>query len=481
MVPHPTPKRQTQVPSDSKSSRSPVSNLRWSKTRHTKMRRGPSDALRLKPCHIFARWIGVLSLHLLGILVFPGCSLVPIVREKPQLHNPFPQLSRVAIVPFANQSNEPTLSGARVAEAYYHELQSIPGFEVVPIGVVESQLPQFEQMALGHPIQTSEDFQKFAQFLGVDAVLQGSITEYDPYYPPRMTLKVNWYAANPGFHPIPVGYGLPWGTKAEKDIPAWIRLESERELAAAQLATQTPVPTEQYAIQPATANQSPPPISSAEAQPGNAPESLPESSASQSSAVHSSGETNENFASLAHHNGSTIENDRIRIPMPEDVAESNSGIDLASQEIILGEEIPAEGHPTGIQLRPDSVGLIVTPVNGTAMTSSVGNIRDLPIDWPDPQGLIPASPSANRPRMVPQIAPIISHMNAYNGHDEDFTEKLSEYFYFRDDARFGGWRAYLQRSEDFIRFCCHLHVVETLASRGGQLESRMIFRWPINR
>ena len=83
--------------------------------------------------------------------------------------------------------------------------------------------------------------------------------------------------------------------------------------------------------------------------------------------------------------------------------------------------------------------------------------------------------------MLAQNDPIIQHMRSFNGHDEDFTEQLADYFYFRDDARFGGWQAYLQRSEDFIRFCCHLHIVETLALRGGQDKSRLILRWPIDR
>jgi hypothetical protein len=72
-------------------------------------------------------------------------------------------------------------------------------------------------------------------------------------------------------------------------------------------------------------------------------------------------------------------------------------------------------------------------------------------------------------------------MTTFNGHDEDFTEQLANYVYFRDDARFGGWQNYLQRSEDFIRFCCHLHLSETLVARGGQDKSRLILRWPVDR
>ncbi len=83
--------------------------------------------------------------------------------------------------------------------------------------------------------------------------------------------------------------------------------------------------------------------------------------------------------------------------------------------------------------------------------------------------------------MLPQSAPIITHTRIYNGHDESFTNRLLEYYYFRDDARFGGWQVYLQRSEDFIRFCCLVHLTETLASRGGASESRVVWRWPLSR
>ena len=323
-----------------------------------------------------------------------GCNFIPDIKHKPQYHNPFPQISKVAILPFRNQSQEPTLSGARVSMAYYNELQAIRGFEVVPCGVVENQLAYFELNVLRRPIVSPVDFQQFAKHLGVDAVLQGAITDYDAYYPPRLTMKVNWYAANPGFHPIPIGYGLPWGTKKEKTIPEWIRLESERALAAEQMKTQTPDEVE--------------------------PNSPVEPS-----------------------------------KMPESV------IGLAVRDPNL-EPLEALAQTKG------------DPSQGMENSG-------LPANWPDPQGFIPKKPSPQPPEMKAQTEPIISHMRTYNGNDEDFTHALGEYFYFRDDARFGGWQAYLQRSEDFIRFCCHQHIVETLESRGGSLESRMILRWPVGR
>ena len=59
----------------------------------------------------------------------------------------------------------------------------------------------------------------------------------------------------------------------------------------------------------------------------------------------------------------------------------------------------------------------------------------------------------------------------YNGADIGLTEALSSYHYFRDDARFGGWQSYLQRSQDFINFCCHMHIWEMLSARGGKRQN----------
>ena len=358
----------------------------------------------------------LLRLACLALLAFgSGCSLVPDIKHKPQLINPFPQLRTIAVLPFSNQSEEPTLSGERVALAYNNELQAIRGFEVLPLGVVKAKLREFRPQ----DNWSGADFQEFAQMLGVDAILLGSVTDYDPYYPPRMSMKVNWYAANPGFHPVQPGYGLPWGTTGEKEIPKWVHYEAQRALAAEQLKTQTPDPTS-VAI-------------------------LPEDRSAPSMQLIPSGMPN----------GPSLRDSERALP----------GDGSTSPEVL---PIPEP----------------VSPASATMVLEGEGwmdEANSLPCDWPDPRGFIPDAPTLNRPNYVPQHEPIISHMRNFNGHDEEFTEQLAEYFYYRDDARFGGWQAYLQRSEDFIRFCCYLHLSETLISRGGQDESRLILRWPIDR
>lgn len=317
-----------------------------------------------------------------------GCAALPEKLHQPQFHNPFPQLHRVAVLPFYNQSAEPTVDGEAVAIAYYNELQAIPGFEIMPIGVAKQMLS-----ASGIEPRTSADFQKLARLMNVDAVLVGSVTEYSPYYPPRMGIAVDWYAANPSFHPIPAGYGLPWGTSDEEFIPDALVQQAEYELARQQLQTQTP------AI-PADSDDS--------------------GSVTPTSALQAA--------------------DESRKPPTQS-------------------DQPAPSEPRKLAGQP----------------------ANLPPDWPDPRGFIPAPPSAERPAARPQFEPIISHVRVYHGNDSDFTQRLSSYFDFRDDARFGGWEGYLQRPDDFLRFCCHVHVTETLAARGGAGDSRVVWRWPISR
>lgn len=310
-------------------------------------------------------------LLLLGLLS-SGCSAVPDVRNNSSLHNPFPQLKRVAILPFFNQSEEPTLDALLVTESYYAALQSVMGFEVLPIGVVRNQLENYSRQ---HGIPSSgRHFQQFARLLDVDAVVIGAVTDYQPYYPPRMAITTRWYAANPGFHPIPPGYGLPWGTNREAEIPSNVVLETEFELARQQLLTQSPVST--------------------------------------------------------------------------------------------SEEVVGSGVPPS--LAPPSAD---APITHDA----------LPASWPDPVGLIPRGPQPVAPQAIIQHEPVLSHTRLYDGSDSYFTERLANFVSVNDERRSTGWQAHLSRTDDFVRFCCRLHLAEMLESRGGADRSELILRWPIGR
>lgn len=81
------------------------------------------------------------------------------------------------------------------------------------------------------------------------------------------------------------------------------------------------------------------------------------------------------------------------------------------------------------------------------------------------------------PPCLPSRAPVLKHTRTYNGNDVDFTFALENYLAFKDDKRFPGCEVYLRRTDDFIRFCCHLHVVDMLSARGGAQQTRVVWKW----
>jgi hypothetical protein len=372
---------------------------------------------------------------ILGVVILvAGCGLLPEVSKQPTIHNPFPQLTKVAVAPFINLSTDPSVDGRQFGLAYFAELQSIPGFEVVPIGVVETAMRE-NHLTLSSPA----DCRRLTQLLGVDAVVVGAVTDFDPYYPPRCGLQVEWYSANPCFHPIPPGYGLPWGTTAEEDIPRSLVLETELSLARAQLKTQTPA----YEKEP--------------------PAALPA-------------------------RRSTVDGDAVRLangqsptlPTVADADPRQAGKSTAGAASATVSTFPnRQGkNAVGASSAPERT-MVASPgaAPSIAFVAGPGSHSGLPPDWPDPSGLIPPPPSCGRPECHPSDEPVLRHTRTYHGTDPEFTAALRTYTTFRDDARFGGWASYLQRSDDFIRFCCHKHIAEMLTARGGAGETRVLLRW----
>lgn len=342
---------------------------------------------------------------LLLSLSLTGCTLLPHMVHQRSVHNPFPQLSKVAVAPFFNLTNEPTVDGRQFALAYFNELQLVPGYEVVPVNVVEQMIRE-QNLRLGGP----EDVRRLAQLLGVDAIVVGAVTDYTPYYPPRCTMQVEWYAANAGYHPIPPGYGLPWGTKDEKKIPPSVVFQAEMALAREQLKTQTP------------------------------------------------------SCDTASLDGQALPSlEQVPPPPP------------------AGEGIQPLGHEAPVVNPMTASGAIVHGLPPTPAGSSEVATATVPANWPDPRGFVPLPPRPASPTCWSNAAPVMSYTRAYNGHDSEVTGALEEYYLLRDDARFGGWQSYLERSDDFIRFCCHMHIREMLSARGGAGKTRVVWRWSANR
>jgi hypothetical protein len=406
-----------------------------------------------------------------GVLILvAGCGLVPEIAHQPTYHNPFPQLTKVAVAPFFNASTESTVDGRQFANAYFHELQAIPGFEVVPVGIVEEKARELG-LSLANPVEV----RKLAQELEVDAVVIGAVTDYSPFYPPRCAMQVEWYTANPCFHPIPVGYGLPWGTPEEEYIPDSLVLETELGLAREQLKTQTPAFTNQTTV---------PVDHRGHPKSGNLMAMLSGRNRKTASAKAGPPETDRTAAEpkqypvrqLSYTGSEPPTNGSVENAAGETVDALPSVMSRRSQTAVARSAAPEEIAPPPI---PGPLAAAMPPVAG--VTPAALAVAPLPPNWPDPRGLVPPAPAAQCPDCRPTFEPVLRHTRAYNGNDVRFTTALESYVFFRDEARLGGWQTYLQRSDDFIRFCCHMHITEMLTARGGAGETRVVWRWPDGR
>jgi hypothetical protein len=376
----------------------------------------------------------LIALFIAGMLAGGGgCSLiVPTVAQRPVIRNPFPQLSRVAVAPFFNQSDEPTVDGRQVAMAYFAELQAVPGFEVVPLNVVEEAM-------LEHRIDLSgpNEARRLAKILGVDAVAVGSVTDFSEFYPPRIGLRVEWYAANPGYHEIPAGYGLPWDTPEEEFIPDALVYESQMALARKQMAAVTPDCDAESQLLPA-----PSPTPAAE---------------STDAGAQPTASTDDAAAQQARRS-------RVR--------DSNVKLAQATEELPAGDDQQVRDASSA---RP-AVGADAAT---TGATATIGAPAATPTPWlGTPCATVAA---AAPPPCIPHYGPVLSHTRIYNGNDADVTEALEGYVFFRDDARFGGWKSFLNRTDDYIRFCCHMHISEMLSARGGSRKTQVVWQWPESR
>ena len=121
---------------------------------------------------------------LFAALLAPGCVMVQV-----GVTNPIPGLSTVAVAPFLNLSAERAVDGRRFALAYASELQKVPGFDVLPVGVTEVAMVDGKI-----DLNDVDEVLKLAKILRVDAIVVGAVTDYSPYYPPRIGMPVNWYS-----------------------------------------------------------------------------------------------------------------------------------------------------------------------------------------------------------------------------------------------------------------------------------------------
>ncbi|MEM9420127.1 MAG: hypothetical protein AAGA25_13895 [Planctomycetota bacterium] len=129
----------------------------------------------------------LLSAVLLGAsLSLSGC-------QKPErletIKAPYPARQVFAVAPFRNESGSAYADGARMADKVTQRLSLVRGIDTLPVNRVYSAMA-----ALGiDRISNKGDAIRLRQTLGVDGLVVGTITAYEPYNPPKLGMNLELY------------------------------------------------------------------------------------------------------------------------------------------------------------------------------------------------------------------------------------------------------------------------------------------------
>ena len=438
-----------------------------------------------------------LILTLLG-LTLSGCEIMPVTRYKPTLHNPFVgNMHSVAVLPFYNLTDNPRVDGREFARHFALETQRVPGFRVIANKIVEETM--WEHDLDFHRIESVDDIRYLAQLLQVDVVVIGRIHSFSMSYPPHVKFETEWYSVNPYLHPIPVGYGLPWGTEYEQYIPDRIVLQAEMELARTQIQTQTPRFEPVQPRQAGNANggnannfELPPPRTARRTGDvlqvaATIPNNLRVQSTDEDD-LHDLTLHRQNLAMNRHLAStgvpfvpdatpvtekeqkelllrSTLEHPFQHGPWQSQTAQENQlGWSSQNHHQTFQQNMfnpggfvghyPGFPHPQGLtagQLTEYGwVAQTIEPVQsmyplmpGMPVEGELGMVMGepdrfpgLPHDWPDPRGFIPEGPRPERSvGTARNNGPIISWINVYNGNDSEFMQALQDYDFLFRDDK----------------------------------------------
>jgi hypothetical protein len=111
------------------------------------------------------------------------------LRQPAVLTAPYGEARVWAVAPFANESGVSTVATDRVADLFTEEAQQVHGLDTIPVNRVIRAMRTQNLSS----IQTAAEASALISVLGVDGLLVGTVTAYDPYRPPRLGLAVQLY------------------------------------------------------------------------------------------------------------------------------------------------------------------------------------------------------------------------------------------------------------------------------------------------
>ncbi|MHC4875131.1 MAG: hypothetical protein ACYTGL_01455 [Planctomycetota bacterium] len=445
--------------------------------------------------------------------VLPGCAVVEV-----GVRNPVPGLETVAVVPFFNLSQERMVDGREFALAYYAELQKVPGFEVIPVGVAERAM-----LENGLTMESPGDALHLARILGVDAVVVGAVTDYDPYSP-RVGLKVAWYSPKQWlFLPNAPEKGISLTAAVDQSDKIIVRAQSPTQ---ADVATDVPVIEEgdwETVTTPAEPSTLGDIADDAEFLPPRPGLSTSELTFSKpivtqqpiSRVTPDAAGTRDRSADTSPRASGTPSTAAVTAPAPRSAQRDAFTPDLAARALQPRRPvwIAQNGAAAGTPSTTASPGLpTLPPVGGptapadqtqTPSAAAMQGTPPTPLFGPSSQP-IGSTAEPDRSTMSPPMAiteeedtvpalvfddqiilgkadfdphePLMAYVRMFDSTDARLVARLADYLELSGETRSGDLEAYMKRSDFFRKFTAHVMISEMLMLHGGESRRRFVLR-----
>jgi len=128
-------------------------------------------------------------------LLFLAVVAVPLVGcQRPMVERvieaPYGERQIWAIAPLRNETGSLHPDGLVMADQLARTFEQVEGIDVVPVNRVLEAMDALQMTG----VRTREDAIRLREALAVDALVVGSMTQYDPYDPPKFGLALDLYA-----------------------------------------------------------------------------------------------------------------------------------------------------------------------------------------------------------------------------------------------------------------------------------------------
>ncbi|MEM8782673.1 MAG: hypothetical protein AAGE65_07415 [Planctomycetota bacterium] len=129
----------------------------------------------------------LVAMAMLAVTGPPGCTTSN--QRAAQLQGPYETRQLFAVAPLNNESGSAFADGVRLADRLSEQLTVAGQIDTVPVNRV---LAAMDRIGLPAVTNKSQALQ-LRQALGVDGLLVGTVTSFDPYDPPKLGMNVELY------------------------------------------------------------------------------------------------------------------------------------------------------------------------------------------------------------------------------------------------------------------------------------------------